>query len=175
MSRRDERVGSPDRRAQEARPAVGAPTAWPTALRPLNVLVLGWACLSQQAHEGSGYNLNVSELCSGLVAAGHRVHYLRSGMDYSVRPGMWIKAREVWRGVVCSDLVNSPNLETANCNFQNPRGQIASPAQTAVVLEWLREARPDIVHVHSLEGFGFDLIGAIRRTGVPVVITPHNY
>src|SRR5204863_1893103 len=34
---------------------------------------------------------------------------------------------------------------------------------------------PDIVHVHSLEGFGFDLIGAIKGTGVPVMITPHNY
>src|SRR5262245_17051088 len=103
MSRGDERVGSLERRAEEARRGVAAPQGWPKAQRALNVAVLGWACLSLQAHEGSGYNLNVSELCAGLVGAGHRVHYLRSGVDYSLRPGMWIRAREVWRGVACYD------------------------------------------------------------------------
>jgi len=29
-----------------------------------------------------------------------------------------------------------------------------SPEQTAVVVEWLRAVRADVVHVHSLEGFG---------------------
>src|SRR5947207_291732 len=47
--------------------------------------------------------------------------------------------------------------------------------QTGSVVEWLKAGRADVVHVHSLEGFGFDLIGAVRRAGIPVVITPHNY
>jgi glycosyltransferase involved in cell wall biosynthesis len=168
-------VGAWERRAEEARGRVHAPAGWPRAERALNVAVLGWACLSLQAREGSGYNLNVSELCAGLAAAGHRVHYLRSGIDYSLRPGMWINAREVWRGVACFDFVNSPNLATANCNFQNPRGQVRSTAQTAIVLEWLRAVRADVLHVHSLEGFGFDLIAAVKAAGIPVVVTPHNY
>jgi glycosyltransferase involved in cell wall biosynthesis len=141
----------------------------------LRVVILGWACLSLQAREGSGYNLCVSELAAGLAAAGHHVSYLRSGIDYSLKPGMWIKPREFWRGVGCFDFVNSPNLATANCNFQNVRGQIASPEQTALVVEWLRALRAELVHVHSLEGFGFDLIAAIRAAGIPVVVTPHNY
>jgi glycosyltransferase involved in cell wall biosynthesis len=139
------------------------------------VVILGWACLSLQAREGSGYNLCVSEVAAGLAGAGHRVYYLRSGIDYSVRPGMWIKPREVWRGVSCFDYVNSPNLASANCNFRNVRSQVNSAAQTAIVLDWLRTVKADIVHVHSLEGFGFDLISAVRAAGIPVVVTPHNY
>lgn len=164
-----------ERRAEEARGLVRAPEGWPRAERPLRVAVLGWACLSLQAREGSGYNLCVSELAAGLAAAGHGVWYLRSGIDYSVKPGMWIKAREFWRGVGCFDFVNSPNLATANCNFRNVRGQIASPAQTAIVMDWLRAIGAELVHVHSLEGFGFDLIGAIKAVGIPLVVTPHNY
>src|ERR1041384_7685489 len=161
-----------ERRAEEARGLVRAPEGWPRAERPLRVVILGWACLSLQAREGSGYNLCVSELAAGLAAAGHHVSYLRSGIDYSLKPGMWIRPREFWRGIGCFDFVNSPNLATANCNFQNVRGQIASPEQTALVVEWLRALRAEIVHVHSLEGFGFDLIGAIRAAGIPVVVTP---
>src|SRR5207237_6005670 len=106
-----------ERRAEEASGLLHAPAGWMRAEPARRVAILGWACLSLQAHEGTGYNLCVSELASGLAAAGHRVWYLRSGMDYSVRPGMWIKPREFWRGVGCFDFVNSPNLATANCNF----------------------------------------------------------
>jgi glycosyltransferase involved in cell wall biosynthesis len=168
-------VGEWEQRAEEARGLLHAPDGWPRAEQPLRVVILGWACLSLQAREGSGYNLCVSELAAGLAAAGHHVTYLRSGIDYSVKPGMWIKAREFWRGVGCFDFVNSPNLATANCNFKNVRGQMSSPGQTAIVVEWLKAVHAELVHVHSLEGFGFDLIGAIRTAGIPVVVTPHNY
>lgn len=31
------------------------------------------------------------------------------------------------------------------------------------MLEWLDSIRAEVVHVHSLEGYGLDLIAAIRR------------
>ena len=33
-----------------------------------------------------------------------------SGMDYSLKPGMFVDKHETWRGVECYDLFNSPNL-----------------------------------------------------------------
>ncbi len=139
------------------------------------IAVLGWARLAAQGREGSGLNLCVSELCSELASRGHRVMYLRSGMDYSLRPGMRIILKDVWRGVACFDLFNSPNLAPGNFNFNNPAEQAASPAHTALVIDWLRAVRADLVHVQSFEGFGFDLVAAVRKAGFPVAVTPHNY
>ncbi len=141
----------------------------------LRIAMLGWACLSLQEREGTGYNLHASELASALAARGHAVTYLRSGIDYSLRPGMQVRPRERWRGVDCHDLVNSPNLAIGMFNFRNVAAQVSSPEQSAFIVEWLRGQRAQVVHVHSLEGFGFDLIGAIRAAGLPVVVTPHNY
>ncbi len=154
----------------------------PRAERPLRVAILGWARLSAQAREGSGYNLNASELARGLAARGHEVVYLASGMNYRAR---WLGLRdpktpriaehETWGGVRCWDLLNAPNLSPAAMNFRNMPEEIESPLTTAAVLRWLAHTRAQVVHVHSLEGYGLDLIGAIEASGVPVVVTPHNY
>ncbi len=155
--------------------AAERPLKWPVADRPLRVAFLGWARLSFQAREGSGYNLSASELASGLALMGHSVFYLRAGMDYSLKRGMFIKRHETWRGVECFDLFNSPNLSPASANFERMGTEMANPGQVRVVLSWLDEIRADVVHVHSLEGSSLDLIGAIRKSGRAVVITPHNY
>ncbi len=169
-----DRAGEWERRLSEATKPP-APTGINPASRPIRIAMLGWAWLSAQAAEGSGLNLSVSELAAGLAAMGHRVHYLRSGMDYSLRPGMWIELAEVWRGIGCFRLFNSPNLSPGNFNFHNVKGQIESPRHSALVVEWARAMRIDAVHIHSLEGFGFDLVLALRQAGFPVFITPHNY
>lgn len=166
-----------------AHPAAGSPSAlapamaptWPTTSRPLRIAILGWARLSAQWREGSGYNLSASELAAGLALSGHRVCYLRSGMDYSPVPGMRVRAQETWRGVECFRLINSPNLAPAVFNFTNMRREIRSPDQCRVVVRWLDEVGAQVVHVHSLEGFPMDVVAAIRASGRPAVVTPHNY
>lgn len=155
--------------------AAAAPPAWPRTTRPLRIAFLGWAKLSAQWREGSGYNLSASELAAGLAMSGHSVSYLRSGMDYSIRPGMRIKAQETWRGIECFRLINSPNLAPAVFNFTNMKREIASPEQCRVVVGWLDSVGAQLVHIHSLEGFPMDVVAAIRASGRPVVVTPHNY
>ncbi len=155
--------------------AISPPAGLMRSPRPRRLAMLGWARLSRQAAEGSGYNLSVSELASALVVMGHRVHYLRSGIDYSIRPGIRIEPMEVWRGVACWRSLNSPNLATGNMNFRNPAEQAASPEHSRRVVEWTKEIGAEVVHIHSLEGFGFDLVARLREAGVGVVVTPHNY
>lgn len=151
------------------------PPGWPMTDRPLRIAILGWARLSLQAREGSGYNLSASELAAGLALSGHEIHYLASGIRYSLLPGPRVRRVETWRGVECSELVNSPNCSPAACNFRNMEREIAHPGECRAVLRWLDDRRIQIVHIHSLEGYPLDLIGAIRDSGRPVVVTPHNY
>lgn len=169
---------SPDSNTGTPRPASTRPErpeGWPTAERPRRVAVLGWARLSAQAREGSGYNLSASELAAGLALSGHEVFYLRSGMQYSFRPGMFIRHEEIWRGIACDTLVNSPNLAPAVFNFTNMAPERECRAHASMVVRWLDRVRAEVVHIHSMEGYGLDLTEAIRATGRPVVVTTHNY
>jgi len=143
--------------------------------KPLRIAMLGWAWPPLGTREGSGMNLNVAELAAALVARGHGVDYLRAGVTYSLRPGVRVHRHDAWRGVGLYDLANSPNLATANFNFNNPGDQARESSAARAGLAWLDSVCPDVAHVHSMEGFGFDLIHAIAARGIPVVATPHNY
>lgn len=152
-----------------------AVAAWPRTNNPLRVAILGWADIALQQWEGSGYNLAASELARGLSLAGHDVSYLASGMRYSLRPGPRIKQRAPWWGINRFDLINSPNLSPSFWNFRNVTEETASPRTSQLVNAWLDDIRAQVVHVHSMEGFGLDLIQSIAQSGRPVVVTPHNY
>lgn len=149
---------------------------WPRAEKPLTVALLGWARLSSQVREGSGYNLNCSDLARGLVMSGHRVVYLASGMSYRLWPrGPHLAFREKWGGVECYEVRNAPTVAPSAVNFAHPEREVSAPETTRLALEWLDDVGAQVVHIHSAEGFGLDLIGAIRSTGRPVVVTAHNY
>jgi glycosyltransferase involved in cell wall biosynthesis len=159
----------------KGRESARIPPGWPVAEDPLRIAILGWARLSLQGREGSGYNLSASELAAGLAMSGHRVFYMRSGMDYVLGRGLHAKPVEGWRGVECWDAINSPNLSPAAMNFRNMRTETSSPRQARFVLNWLDRVDAQVVHIHSLEGYGLDLIGAVRDSGRPVIVTLHNY
>jgi glycosyltransferase involved in cell wall biosynthesis len=152
-----------------------APPGWPRTSRPLRIAILGWARLALQEREGSGYNLSASELAAGLAMSGHHVSYLASGMKYRAIPGVHIRPLETWRGIECFDLINSPHFAPAAVNFRRADRETSGGAATGRVLRWLDQVRAQIVHIHSLEGLGLDIIGAIRQTGRPVMVTLHNY
>jgi glycosyltransferase involved in cell wall biosynthesis len=156
-------------------PTPPPPPGWPRAARPLRIAFFGWARLAFQGSQGSGYNLSASELATGLALSGHEVLYLASGRRYGLRPSMHISPTETWRGIRCFDLFNSPNISPASYNFRNVRAELHHPRQNRLILAWLDRHRIDLVHIHSLEGFPLSLIAAIRATGRPVIVTPHNY
>ena len=50
-----------------------------------------------------------------------------------------------------------------------------NPAATSAFESFLSEVRPDVVHVHSLQGLGAGLLAAAHARGVPVVVTMHDW
>ncbi len=183
MTAADSKPGSPflnGTHAPKTAAAVPAPPpAWPRTDRPLTIALLGWARLSSQGREGSGYNLSKSELARGLILSGHAVKYLAAGMTnrlgfLSAGPP-YIEKREEWGGIECFELRNSPNVAPAAFNFNNTATELVEPISTGLVLGWLRAVGAQVVHIHSQEGFALDLIPTIEAAGIPVVVTPHNY
>lgn len=140
-----------------------------------SIAMLGWALPSLGAREGSGYNLNAGELAAGLAARGHKVSFLRSGVAFSFKGPVRICHECVWRGVVCDDVVNSPVAAPAYFSFAHPETEMRSEELVRVVMSWLDKVQADVVHVHSLEGFTHDVMGAIARSGRRLVTTLHNH
>ena len=52
-------------------------------------------------------------------------------------------------------------------NFENPR-------ITVELTAYLQAVQPDLVHAHSLQGFGGGLITAAKALGIPTVVTMHD-
>ncbi len=146
-----------------------------TSTRPPTIALMGWARLPLRAAEGGGLNQVVTQLARGLVERGARVLYLRSGLEYSLKAGIRVESEPAWQGVECFSVVNSPNLSIGAANFENVREQIASPEHSRLIATFLRDQHVSVFHLHAFEGVGFDLVDAVRSTGIPVVITPHNY
>lgn len=143
--------------------------------RPPTIALIGWARLRLGAAEGGGLNQVATQLARGLVERGARVLYLRSGLEYSLKAGVRVEPEDVWQGVECFSVVNSPNLSIGAANFENVREQIASPEHSRLIATFLRDQHVSVFHLHAFEGVGFDLVDAVRSIGIPVVITPHNY
>ena len=180
MNNADPQSGSPSLTGTHTpQDAALPPCAWARTSRPLTIALLGWARLSSQGREGSGYNLSKSELARGLILSGHTVKYLAAGMTnrlgfLSVGPP-FIERREEWGEIECFELRNSPNVAPAAFNFHNTATEISEPHSSGLVLDWLRSVGAQVVHIHSQEGYALDLIPTIEGAGIPVVVTPHNY
>ncbi|MDG6094357.1 glycosyltransferase [Acetobacter sp. AN02] len=48
------------------------------------------------------------------------------------------------------------------------------PRNTAQFADWVRAMRPDIVHIHALQGLGLGLVRCCAAEGIPVAITLHD-
>lgn len=149
-------------------------TGWDDA-GVVRMMQLSWAPIYAQERVGSGLNLVASVLAARLRTRGFRVAAIASGLTYRAFEGMGLVEDRVWRGCTCLDFVNSPNLATGNINFRNVAGQISAPEQTRMLVEFAKAARIEVAHVHSLEGYSFELIPALAAAGVRVVYTTHNY
>ena len=113
----------------------------------------------------AGVEVYVSALGTEL-ARRHHVTILTSDYD-PARP----HGDLIWRvhdGLPVVELVN--NWEHAS--FAE---SYSSPLVNRRIEQVLEATRPDVVHLHSLLNFSFDLPGIASRMGVPVVATLHDY
>lgn len=85
-----------------------------------------------------------------------------------VRVQRWTEA-----GVAFAALLNSPAPPALSVD--RPLQDCPDPRLERLFTAFLREVRPDVVHVHSLVGFTGALLSAAQRLGLPVVITLHDF
>jgi hypothetical protein len=85
-------------------------------IKQTKIAILGWADITKQEQEGSGYNLVASELALGLSQLSYRVFYLEAGRRYLPFPFSFIRYLNCWQGIEHYALYNSPNFSPSKEN-----------------------------------------------------------
>ena len=111
------------------------------------------------------------QVCRSLSAqfreAGHSVSLLVGRATPEVPVGE--VQREIWEGSPLWRINLGSGLEAFSA--QGYRNLEAEPA----FADFLAEVRPDILHVHGLQGLGIGLLQAASVAGVPIVVTLHDW
>lgn len=76
-------------------------------------------------------------------------------------------------GVRFAALVNSPAPPALS--LDRPLQDCSNPRVDKLFAALLRETRPDVVHVHALQGLTGSVIPVAKRLGSPVVVTLHDF
>ncbi|MEA2426685.1 MAG: hypothetical protein QOF37_313, partial [Thermoleophilaceae bacterium] len=121
-----------------------------------------------------GLTLYSDALMQGQVAAGHEVSYVFSGRQYPRLERPRLKRRRD-RGVRMFELIGSPNHAHWEDGTRTPLLDVDEPAGEAAFRIAIREARPEVVHIHELAGLPSSVIEIAREAGVPVLMTLHDY
>lgn len=147
----------------------------------MRIVLVNWAHIWDGANKGGGVNGYCQSLGLELVARGHEVVYLSSGVNFWPGPdGQGVGACEVrrypdWSGIRVFEVINSPVVAPALEQFKNPEAETSSPELERVVGDLFRLIRPDVVHFHNIEGMSAGCIEEARRAGAAVLYSLHNY
>ncbi len=117
-------------------------------------------------------------LMEGIVARGRQVACVCMA-EVNSRPGM------SW---TCSQQEPYPRYDLFNAGIyparysqggvgsHRPLRDVHAPsALRRVILEIIGREQPDVISIQSLFGFPFDLIDQIKKEGIPVMFTAHDY
>lgn len=118
------------------------------------------------AQELRDLGLTVGALSSGST-------YLSSATDSLASPRL--RQLPPWQGIDRLEIVNSPFLAPAIWNFAEASREAESPELDAIMREVVRIWKPDVVHIHTLEGLAASCVGALKDAGVRVVMSLHNH
>jgi len=114
-----------------------------------------------------GATLACERLARGLAARGHAVALLCGRPD----PALASYGRSTWEldGLPVTGVHVAAGYDAlAPRSYRHPE---AAPVLDAI----LAEHRPDVVHVHSIQALGADLLALAAARGVPLVLTMHDW
>lgn len=116
----------------------------------------------------SGGTLVPQRVARAVAAAGHESLVYAGYLDES-RPALTTWSEDDGHGVQVTWLVTTPWTAWDDPhNWDNPEA-------TSAFAAWLEEARPDVVHVHSIQTLGVGVVEAAHRAGAKVVLTMHDF
>ncbi|MFN9993556.1 MAG: glycosyltransferase [Phycisphaerales bacterium] len=150
----------------------------------MRVVFVNWADFRAGAHFGGGVNGYLQSLGLELKSRGHEIISLTGGWTYLPSDAKRddscrLRRLEDFEGVARFEVVNSPVIAPGIFQAPNPAGEMSAPELERVFQDFMRFAKPDVVHFHNIEGFSsgcIDVVDAMPRLSRPsLVFSLHNY
>ena len=127
-------------------------------------------------HEIGGAEMSTRALNEGLAAKGHDI------MCVSLAPD-GVEQESVIKGVRCYYMKLANIYWPHKANFRPPLWKkilwhlldAYNPFMAIKIGRLMDLEKPDIVHMHNLQGFSVSAWWEAKRRGIPIVQTPHDY
>jgi glycosyltransferase involved in cell wall biosynthesis len=121
-----------------------------------------------------GLTLYSDALMRAQQQGGHEVSYFFAGR-YPPRISRPRLKRWARGPIAMFELVGSPITSHWTMGTRDPLADVEEPAVQGAFAAALREARPEIVHIHELTGLPSSVIRQAGNAGASVVMTLHDY
>jgi len=135
----------------------------------VRILHVGWGYPPQWM--GCGPVVYVHTLALAQKHAGD-VAVVAVASDRTVDGAPYAPAVENIEGIPYVHLQNRP---VKMHDFWNPGREASDPACEQAFAHLLREARPEVVHIHNFVGLSFGIVDVAKEFGARVVTSLHNY
>lgn len=147
----------------------------------MRIVLVNWAPIWEGAVLGGGVNGYAQRLALALRDQGHDLTWLSSGWSYTAADGrvgpIHLRRHPDWLGVRVVELINSPIIAPAAFQRGQPEGEISQPQLEQAFADLVARLRPDVVHLHNLEGLSAGCIHAVRalQPRPALLYSLHNY
>jgi len=113
------------------------------------------------------------DLMKELQNLGYDIGFFAAGRyDFRRRPYL---ARTKINDIKTIEMVNSPNLYDPYCYRSNPQDHCRNSVIEDIVKEIIKTEQPRLVHLHDLRMQSASIIEVIKKFGLPIIKTIHNY
>jgi glycosyltransferase involved in cell wall biosynthesis len=129
-------------------------------------LALGFVGLGWHPDIG-GVESHTRDLARELGTRGHRLQALALDMAEGLEP--YTTAARPDEGVQVTRMAYRFHDHRALADL------VTSARAEAVLVDWARAARLDLVHVHHASGWGLGILPALGKAGIPAVMTLHDF
>ncbi len=149
----------------------------------MRIALVNWARIEHGASLGGGVNGYAQGLALELTRKGHEVHWLCGGTtrepevaahDHVTVP-CFVRRHPDWRGIRVHEVINSPIRAPSLAQAHDPIGEVSCRKLAVVVDRLWREIRPEVIHIHNIEGFSLDALFSHATLGAKRVWSLHNY
>lgn len=149
----------------------------------MRIVLVNWARIEHGASLGGGVNGYAQGLALELLGRGHEVHWLCGGVTREpevaahdpVTAPCFVRRHPDWRGIRVHEVINSPVRAPSLAQAHEPMGEVSNTSLAKAVGGLWQSLRPDIVHIHNVEGFSLDAILSASVENAKVVWSLHNY
>ena len=124
--------------------------------------------LGDPAQHQGGLNRYCRELMQGQARNGHNVMLLYAGsISFAGKPAIATVAPNKY------ELRNSLPV-AITYGIDNP-SRYMRKSDISIFQTWLQYVKPDVIHVHSIQGIYLEFFQAARMQNIPIVFTTHDY